>query len=71
MSYATGKGNATLYVNAQPATHGGFDNVRDLADTPQHLTIGRTFLGVLDEAALYGKALPPDRVLAHYRAGKP
>jgi hypothetical protein len=71
VSYATGKGNATLYVNAQPANHGGFDNVIDLADTPQHLVIGRTFLGALDEAAIYGKPLPPDRILAHYRAGKP
>jgi hypothetical protein len=71
VSYATGKGNATLYVNAQPANHGGFDNVIDLADTPQHLVMGRTFLGVLDEAAIYGKPLSPDRILAHYRAGKP
>jgi hypothetical protein len=71
VSYATGKGNATLYVNAQPATHGGFDNVLDLADTPQHLEIGRTFTGLVDEAAIYAKALPPDRILAHYRAGKP
>jgi hypothetical protein len=71
VSYATGKGNATLYVNAQPTAHGGYDNDTDLADTPQHLTIGRTFLGVVDEVAIYGKALPPDRILAHYRAGKP
>ncbi len=71
VSYAMGKGNATLYVNAQPANHGGFDNVIDLADTPQHFGIGRAFVGVLDEAAVYGKPLPPDRILAHYRAGKP
>lgn len=71
MSYASGKGNATLYVNAQPATHGGFDNVLDLADTPQPLRIGETFVGLMDEAAIYDKVLPPDRILAHYRAGKP
>lgn len=71
VSYATGKGNATLYVNAPPTTHGGFDNVLDLADTPQHLTVGRTFRGVLDDAAIYGKPLPPERILVHYRAGKP
>ena len=71
VSYASGKGNATLYVNAQPATHGGFDNVLDLADTPQPLRIGETFVGLMDEAAIYDKVLPPDRILAHYRAGKP
>ena len=71
VSYATGKGNATLYVNAQPTAHGGFDNTIDLADTPEHLTIGRTFVGLMDEAAIYAKALPPERILAHYRAGKP
>ncbi|MDB5213165.1 MAG: Autotransporter adhesin [Myxococcaceae bacterium] len=71
VSYATGKGNATLYVNAQPAAHGGFDNVIDLADTPEHLLIGRGFVGMMDEAAIYAKALPPDRILAHYLAGKP
>jgi hypothetical protein len=70
VSYASGKGNATLYVNAQPTPHGGFDNVLDLADTPQHLQIGRTFAGLVDEAAIYAKALPPERILAHYRAGK-
>jgi hypothetical protein len=71
VSYATGKGNATLYINALPANHGGFDNTLDLADTPTHLTIGRTFTGLVDETAIYAKALPPDRILAHYRAGKP
>ena len=71
VSYATGKGNATLYVNALPAMHGGFDNTLDLADTPTHLTFGSTFNGLIDEVAIYTKALPPDRVIAHYRAGKP
>lgn len=71
VSYATGKGNATLYVNAQPAAHGGFDNVLDLADAPQHLPLGRTFVGLVDEAAIYAKVLAPDRILAHDRAGKP
>jgi hypothetical protein len=71
VSYATGKGNATLYVDALPAVHGGYDNTLDLADTPQHFTLARTFTGLLDEVAIYEKALPPDRILAHYRAGKP
>jgi hypothetical protein len=71
VSYVTGKGNATLYINALPSSHGGFDNTADLANTPTHFTIGRTFTGVIDEVAIYAKALPPDRILAHYRAGKP
>ncbi len=71
VSYATGKGNATLYINALPAKNGGYDNTTDLADTPTHLTIGPTFTGLIDETAIYAKALPPDRILAHYRAGKP
>jgi hypothetical protein len=68
--YASGKGNATLYVNGQPATSGGFDNITPLADTPQHLRFGTDVRGVLDELAIYDKALPADRILEHYRAGR-
>jgi len=71
VSYATGKGNATLYVDALPASAGGYDNTIDLADTPTHLTFAPSFAGLLDEVAIYTKVLPPDRILAHYRAGKP
>jgi hypothetical protein len=67
---ANGKGNATIYVNAQPGTAGGYDNVLDLADTPAPLRFGLAFTGVLDEIALYDKALPNDRILEHYRAGR-
>ena len=70
VSYASGKGNATLFVNAKPSPQGGFDNTLDLADTPAHLRFGNVFTGVLDEIALYDKALPTDRILAHYRAGR-
>jgi hypothetical protein len=68
--YDGGKGNATLYINAQPASNGGYDNTINLADTPAHLYLGRGFEGVLDEVALYDKALPADRILEHYRAGR-
>ncbi len=70
VSYATGKGNATVYVNAKPSPTGGFDNTLDLADTPAPLRFGLGFKGVMDEIALYDKALPPDRILEHYRAGR-
>jgi hypothetical protein len=49
---------------------GGFDNTLDLPDTPQHLRFGRYFDGVLDEIALYDKALPEDRIGEHFRAGR-
>jgi hypothetical protein len=68
--YENGKGNATLYVNAQPGTNGGFNNTISLADTPAHLRFGDGFQGVLDEIAVYDKALPADRILEHYRAGR-
>jgi hypothetical protein len=68
--YENGKGNAKLYVNAQPTANGGWDNTIELADTPQHVRFGRMFSGVLDELAIYDKALPADRILEHYRAGK-
>jgi hypothetical protein len=71
VSYVAGKGNATLYINAQPAEHGGFDNDIDLPDTAVHLHLGGGFQGTLDEIAIYDKALPADRILAHYRGGKP
>ena len=71
VSYVTGKGNATLYINALPAANGGYDNTDNLANTTAHFTIGRTFTGLIDEVAIYAKALTPDRILAHYRAGKP
>jgi hypothetical protein len=70
VAYAAGKGNATLYVNAKASPTGGFDNTLDLPDTPQHLRFGQYFDGVLDEIALYDKALPVDRIGEHYRAGR-
>lgn len=70
VAYAGGKGNATLYVNGRASPTGGFDNVTDLPDTPQPLRFGRYFDGVLDEIALYDKALPVDRIGEHFRAGR-
>ena len=70
VSYAGGKGNATMYVNATPSPTGGYDNTLDLADTPAPLRFGNAFSGALDEIALYDKALPADRILEHYHAGR-
>jgi hypothetical protein len=70
VSYETGKGNAKIFVNGKPSATGGYDNTTDLADTTAHLRFGVAFKGVLDEVALYDKALPQDRILEHYRAGR-
>lgn len=69
VSYATGKGNATLWVNGQRAPNGGFDNTSDLANTQVPLLIGHSVDGVIDEVALYDHELTQDRVRAHHQAG--
>jgi hypothetical protein len=40
-----------------------------LPDTDLPLVVGEGFEGTFDELAIYDKALPPDRITAHYRAG--
>jgi trimeric autotransporter adhesin len=37
-------------------------------DNANVLTLGNGWAGVLDEIAIYGKALPPERITAHYKA---
>jgi hypothetical protein len=71
IAYKLGKGNATLYVNGAPSGTGGYDSQGDLPDTAAHLQMGTYFGGTLDEVAIYDKALSPERILAHYNAGKP
>lgn len=71
VSYASGRGNATLWVDGNRAPHGGFDNTSALANTSVPLVFGEHLRGALDEIAIYDKALPEERVLAHYRAGRP
>lgn len=71
VSYAGGVGNAKLYIDGQPQAQGGFDNTADAPDTDQPLRFLQRFKGGVDELAIYDKALPPDRILAHKRAGKP
>ncbi|MDB4937237.1 MAG: Autotransporter adhesin [Labilithrix sp.] len=70
VAYDNGKGNAKMYINAQPASAGGFDNTAAVADTVAHLRFGLAFKGTLDEVAIYDKALPADRIVEHYRAGR-
>lgn len=65
------RGNATLYVNGVASPIGGYDSPGDLPDTTAHLLLGKAFEGTLDEVAIYDKALSPERILAHYNAGKP
>jgi hypothetical protein len=70
VSYAGGKGNAAFFVNGQPTGNGGYDNTRDLPDTPRQLRLAAGYAGTLDEVAIYDKALTADRILAHHRAGR-
>ncbi len=71
VAYRFQKGNATLYVNGVASPIGGYDSPGDMPDTDAHLLMGRYFDGTLDEVAIYDKALAPERILAHYNAGKP
>jgi hypothetical protein len=64
----------TLYLDGVQAGRHGASAAIDAASTD--MTIGATrngtyghFVGSLDEVALYDKALPLDRVAAHYAAG--
>jgi len=47
----------------------GFSDDLDAADTTIVLTMASTYVGVLDEVALYDHALSADRVSAHYKLG--
>jgi hypothetical protein len=71
VSYAGGKGNATLWINGQQAPHGGFDNTDDLPSNTTSLLFGDTLVGKLDELAIYDHELTYDRISAHYVAARP
>ena len=69
---AGGKGSAVLYVNGIRSPKGSFGNEASSQEpAPWPLYFARFFSGTLDEIAIYDKVLPPDRILAHYQAGKP
>lgn len=68
VSYATGFGNAKLYLNAKPQPQGGWDNKLNAPNTDATLRFFDGFRGFADELAIYAKPLSPERVLAHYRA---
>ena len=70
ISYATGKGNAKVWIDGKAQGHGGFDNVIDMLDTPQPLRLLERYEGAVDELAIYDKALTEDRILEHHRVGK-
>lgn len=71
IAYTFDKGNATLYVDGVAAPRGGYDSTSNLPDTPVHLELAQYLIGTVDEIAIYDKALSPERILAHYRAGNP
>ncbi len=69
VAYENGKGNATLWLDAQPQPHSGFDNVDKMPNTKRPLRLLEDFKGRADEVAIYDKALSAARILEHYRAG--
>jgi Concanavalin A-like lectin/glucanases superfamily len=70
VTYVDGKGNAAVYVDGARTGKGGFDNTTPLPGSGAPLRIGGGFVGLLDEVALYAKALSPERIRAHYEAGR-
>ena len=71
VAYENGKGNAKLWINAQPQPNGGFDNTASTANTNQPLRLLEGFKGLVDELAIYDKALGAATIYDHYQAGKP
>jgi hypothetical protein len=69
VSYATGKGNTTLWVNGQRGPNGAFDNEGDMPETNEPLIIGRDVDGLVDEVVIYEHELAESSVLTHYLAG--
>ena len=69
VAYASGVGNATLWINGQRAPNGGYDNTDNLPDTTVPLQLAPSLVGTVDELAIYAHDLPADRVHAHYVAG--
>ncbi len=72
VAVSNGTGAGSIYVNGGLLASGPFN-----ASTPYtgdaHIAVANDgtahFDGTIDEVAVYNYALPPDRVLAHYRAG--
>lgn len=67
---------ATMTVWLNGVSMGSTGSMRQLVDHTKPLTIGASrggiycfFRGALDEVALYGAALPADRIRAHFHAG--
>lgn len=71
VSYVGGKGNAALFVNGESVGKGGFDNTDPLPNTPYPFILGSGLVGVLDEVAIYDRALPRERIYAHATAPHP
>lgn len=69
VSYETGKGNATLWVNGARVENYGYDNTMSLPRSAVPLTIGDHVEGVVDELAIYDRPLGQARILQHYLAG--
>ncbi|MBX3226673.1 MAG: LamG domain-containing protein [Labilithrix sp.] len=66
----SGRAVSTMYVDGVPQGGGTIDPKIDAPNTGEHLTIGASFTGVLDEVAIYERALPRERIVAHFEAGR-
>lgn len=61
---------STLYLDGVRQRETGEDDANRLIDTSEPLQIGESFVGMLDEIAIYDHALPADRITAHFIAGR-
>ena len=74
-------GIATVYVDGVKGSEQSIGGVlQNVGPSPDRVMVGATrngsvssfnWNGLIDEVALYNRALPPDRILAHYQAGLP
>jgi hypothetical protein len=64
-------GIARMFVNTQLQPTAVVDPAASTPATSVDLELLSKFVGEADELAIYDKALPPERVRAHYLAGKP
>jgi hypothetical protein len=67
--YESGKQNI-VYVNGSPASQPLEAPARNLNPASAVEWGGGEFAGILDELAIYGQVVPPERVKAHYEAGR-
>jgi hypothetical protein len=65
-----GARQSRLYVNGAPQSALPGEDTASLADTSEDLVLAETFVGSVDEVAIYDHSLSEERVAAHHAIGR-